>query len=131
MSDREEIAQIIARAYGGSLYPGLGCPGDYPTDDVDYRAADAIIALIAPSDGWVLVPREPTPEMMKAGDTAYRDGMGHAYYYNPSMDGISNGWSAMLAASPNEKAKTSAETILDRFPKTMDRLSQSEQEDRS
>ena len=42
---REEVAQIVARAYGGSLYPGLGTPGDYPTDDPDYRAADAILAL--------------------------------------------------------------------------------------
>jgi hypothetical protein len=46
---REEIAQIVARAYGGSLYPGLGVPGDYPTADVDYRAADAILALPTPT----------------------------------------------------------------------------------
>jgi len=46
---REQIAQITARAYGGSLYPGLGTPGDYPTADEDYRAADAIAALINPS----------------------------------------------------------------------------------
>lgn len=44
---REAIARIVARAYGGSLHPGLGVPGDYPTDDVDYRAADAILAHIA------------------------------------------------------------------------------------
>ena len=43
MWDRENIAQIIARAYGGSLCPGSGMPGDYPVDDVDYRAADAIL----------------------------------------------------------------------------------------
>jgi len=46
--DREEVAQIVARAYGGSLYPGLGEPGDYPTADEDYRAADAILALVRP-----------------------------------------------------------------------------------
>jgi hypothetical protein len=47
---RDTIAQIVARAYGGSLYPGLGTPGDYPTDDVDYRAADAILASIGVSE---------------------------------------------------------------------------------
>lgn len=45
--ERQEMAQIIARGYGGSLYPGLGTPGDYPTDTVDYRIADAIIARAA------------------------------------------------------------------------------------
>lgn len=44
---RGTIAQIVARAYGGSLYPGLGMPGDYPVEDVDYRAADAILALMS------------------------------------------------------------------------------------
>ncbi|WP_422057337.1 hypothetical protein [Sphingomonas sp.] len=39
---RDKIAAIVARAYGGSLYPGLGVPGDYPVEEVDYRAADAI-----------------------------------------------------------------------------------------
>lgn len=43
---REKVAAIVARAYGGSLCPGLGVPGDYPVADVDYRAADAIAALL-------------------------------------------------------------------------------------
>jgi hypothetical protein len=42
---RDEVAAIVARAYGGSLYPGLGTPGDYPVEEVDYRAADAILAI--------------------------------------------------------------------------------------
>jgi hypothetical protein len=45
---REAIAAIIARAYGGSLNPGLGVPGDFPVCEIDYRAADAILALLTP-----------------------------------------------------------------------------------
>lgn len=48
---RDKIAAIVARAYGGSLYPGLGVPGDYPVADVDYRAADAIIAALLHNGG--------------------------------------------------------------------------------
>lgn len=48
---REEVAAIVARAYGGSLNPGLGVPGDYPVEEVDYRAADAIAALLERSGG--------------------------------------------------------------------------------
>jgi DNA-directed RNA polymerase subunit F len=44
---RDKIASIVARAYGGSLYPGFGVPGDYPVEDVDYRAADAIGEYLA------------------------------------------------------------------------------------
>lgn len=46
-ADRHLIAQIVARAYGGSLHPELGTPGDYPVDEVDYRVADAILATRA------------------------------------------------------------------------------------
>ena len=52
---REQVAQIIARAYGGSLAPGLGTPGDYPTDDVDYIAADAILEALEPEPGPYLL----------------------------------------------------------------------------
>lgn len=68
-AERAAIAQIIARAYGGSLRPGLGVDGDYPTDDVDYLAADAIIALrgrdalVEAVDAWIA---DPTPEAEQA-----------------------------------------------------------------
>lgn len=43
---REEVAKIIARTVGGSMYPGLGVPGDFPVDEADYAAADAIASLL-------------------------------------------------------------------------------------
>lgn len=48
---REAIAQIIARASGGSLNPGLGVPDDYPVSRYDHAAADAILATLSDTVG--------------------------------------------------------------------------------
>jgi len=66
-SGRDEIAAIVARAYGGSLYPGLGVPGDYPVADVDYRAADAIIAVQLHNGGVAAALEEIVAALTREG----------------------------------------------------------------
>lgn len=92
----ERLAQVIARAYGGSLYPELGEIGDYPTDEVDYRAARAVLTAL----------REPTPEMLHAAAPWPE----HWNRDNPALAGAvcidqmtaRDTWQAMLSAAMNE-----------------------------
>jgi len=47
VSEREEVARIIARANAGSRYPELGDDDDCPVFIENYTAADAILDLLA------------------------------------------------------------------------------------
>ena len=68
---------------------------------------NAIAALSeAKAGGWVAVPVEPTPEMLKAGETAYwqkvRDVQSPTptEFYDECGGPIGYAWIAMLAARP-------------------------------
>lgn len=91
MSMIDNIAQIIARAYGGSLYPGLGVPGDFPADEVDYRAARAVIEALM----------EPTPEMIEEGCSIPIDD-GRGDWTLLVDDEARRIWTAMLRSALNE-----------------------------
>ena len=68
------IRELIARAVCGAVAP---MQGEMPTDRMVERkwkryahSADAILAALDAA-GIVLVPRHPTPEMVRAGGTSY------------------------------------------------------------
>lgn len=53
-------------------------------------------------DGWVLVPREPTPEMVEAGARAVSD---HSWGDSTTKECNEIAWEAMLAAAPSQRAE--------------------------
>ena len=57
-------------------------------------AEQALASQTAP-EGWKLVPREPTPEMIRAGEKAIPAAHGQAWIYAPDA------YKAMIAASPD------------------------------
>lgn len=61
-------------------------------------AWEAWTAALTPPEGYVLVPVEPTSEMVKAGLNA--PFCGHPETGGPSLTGM---WAAMLAARPEVK----------------------------
>lgn len=62
-----------------------------------YALTDAILATINPGEGWVLVPREPTPEMLKAASAEEDRCAVHNYGGHPSSEDL---WAAMISAAP-------------------------------
>jgi len=67
------------------------------TDEFYRFLAKAAIKAMPPNEGWVLVPKEPTPEMLAAGVTA------PAEPYNDLSGDVANIYRAMLAAAPGMK----------------------------
>jgi hypothetical protein len=89
--------------------------GNMELRDYHRRCADALDALLNERDDL----REALRQILDAPI------IDHSYPDRSVYD------IATAALAQQSNAKESAETMLNRFPKTMDRLSQSEQEDRS
>lgn len=74
---------------------------DIRADDLDTEegiAVDTIIAALAPPEGYVLVPVEPTREMLRSGAVVEPpDAHGQEYI---EMEGAGRCWRLMLAARP-------------------------------
>lgn len=98
MSDIEKRARELLAAELGDyearcLMDGLG--GAVTTGE----ALSAIIAALTPPEGFVLVPVEPTEEMIEAGWDSASDYIGE----HRRIDSLGTAWVAMLAARPGVK----------------------------
>ncbi len=84
-SARDVVAEAIK-----TIYVRLTVPADY----VLRRCADRILSRLA-EEGWVVVPREPSAEIVEAG----REGGG------ASFTTVTSTWRAMLAAIDGKDGK--------------------------
>lgn len=112
----EEMVQAYKGAYAAKMYQiyNTAQTGPFPIDvgDVATRAGVAAIleALSTPAapelavkDGWVMVPKEPTPHMMaKAFDAVEINNAPGFATGNHARRAI---WDAMIAASPQQGEK--------------------------
>ncbi len=109
MSDRSKIVEALARGFSGATFPSTK---DY------YRAQAALLAI--EGGGWVVVPREPTGEMMDAGDSLAVPSEG---YY----PGAGPTWIAMVSTflqqGGGEQGSSVAESGGTASPKSDGRLS--------
>lgn len=88
----------------GFLRVNQGAPvnGGKPIDAIPFYFAPPPAQPASVPDGWVMVPREPTVEMLRAEDSACPD------RGNENRDPYAWGrasWAAFLAAAPQAKAK--------------------------
>lgn len=119
---REEVARVIASALGDDFDHAFVNKSEWnrargekggryrdinePMQDDYLAAADALLALFSPADGWRLVPDEPTEEMARAargmlmaiqiGMPSYRTALGDV-----DDSGVNLIYRAMLDAAPS------------------------------
>ncbi|MGH2358942.1 MAG: hypothetical protein ACRDGM_00125 [bacterium] len=87
MTDTDTLIEAMARAIGEQVAgPGAQPRGGW------IKAAHAALRGIHEAD-WVVVPKEPTEEMLKAGWAKWRAGI--------ERDCLKEEYQAMLAAAPD------------------------------
>lgn len=87
LTDDRQIIEMFSEHQRGIAAEFTGTTGVVTLDEAIRVVRAALAAQAAPA-GWKLVPVEPTPEMLKAGDTKT--------WVLPALDC----WRAMLSASP-------------------------------
>lgn len=100
MTDNDALVKrLVAAANGLNLVPGTF---GGPVQIANARLRDAINALreaaavIKGAEGWVLVPKEATSEMVDARNNCYKD----KFKIKPSW--VKQDWAVMLSAAPKE-----------------------------
>lgn len=90
-------AELFAGYYRAAQSRGEGTEWDVHSEEQQQIAADLLAALarieaLTPPAGWVLVPREPTEDMLTAAELTD--------HWDDWRDNWTRSWRAMLAAAP-------------------------------
>lgn len=112
MSTDPKLIELVARALCKIEGHNPDCQASYYSNDklwTDYAedAQKVIAAYEAARGGWVLVPREPTKEMLLAGNDGIDDDINYWNYdsgsgYTVEPQAAYNVWARMIAAAKGE-----------------------------
>lgn len=103
----ERIVKIAAKHFKGYAYEASSIFVAFVRDIALHPSASAAPGQLVPK-GWVVVPEEPTPEMLKAGVNLMLNSV--------RQEEIAAGYQAMLAASHPPPTEDVEQMILDCVP---------------